>query len=390
MLDRTKLNRYLLHKQHLASDSQTGDVVGIATDLLGLHATSPTTPYLSLLARSPGFTRDQLERELYENRSLVKIKCFRRTIFILPPGLVPMAFSATKNLSSLTPSQYDRHLSVSPAQYEEICTQIGQVLRGRALTASELKDELSFEESLTRIINYMCDQGFLVRGRPKSSWKSNQHYYHLFADLHPRVQLDAIPEGEATRQLIARYIQSYGPVTVTDISWWSGLGKTLIRSHLSDLDSELVHTGIAGLEGDYLMHKEDLSSLQDYKAPAEPSIRLLPLLDPYVMGYKDRERYLTPEHYHHVIDRSGNATPTILLDGEVIGVWDASNDKDRLVKIYLFDPDLHSNLLETIEPEALRMGRFLQNQEVSVRLCQSMALLTDRTAGGFMSPLRDS
>ena len=36
------------------------------------------------------------------------------------------------------------------------------------------------------------------------------------------------------------------------------------------------------------------------------------MLDPYLMGYKDRERYLDPRFKDFVFDRSGNVTNTIV------------------------------------------------------------------------------
>ena len=39
---------------------------------MGLHATDPATPYLSLWARLPGVTVADLDAELYPRRTLVK------------------------------------------------------------------------------------------------------------------------------------------------------------------------------------------------------------------------------------------------------------------------------------------------------------------------------
>ena len=54
----------------------------MTTDLVGLHATDPATPYLSLWARLPGFTVEDLDAELYKRRSLVKHLAMRRTLWV--------------------------------------------------------------------------------------------------------------------------------------------------------------------------------------------------------------------------------------------------------------------------------------------------------------------
>ena len=73
--DLDRVNRFVLRKQHLTNESRIDDVVQIAGDISGLHATAPTTPYLSLYARTKKFTKEQLDEELYIKRNLGKIRC---------------------------------------------------------------------------------------------------------------------------------------------------------------------------------------------------------------------------------------------------------------------------------------------------------------------------
>ena len=58
-----------------------------------LHATEPATPYLSLFARIDSFTQADLERALFESKSLVKQLAMRRTLFVFPRDLLPAAVS---------------------------------------------------------------------------------------------------------------------------------------------------------------------------------------------------------------------------------------------------------------------------------------------------------
>ena len=61
-----------LGRQHLREDARATNVVQIARDLVGLHATGAPNPYLQLRERIPGFARSMLDRELYERSSLVR------------------------------------------------------------------------------------------------------------------------------------------------------------------------------------------------------------------------------------------------------------------------------------------------------------------------------
>ena len=106
------------------------------------------------------------------------------------------------------------------------------------------------------------------------------------------------------------------------------------------------------------------------------------------MGYKERARYLELEHHNNIFDRSGNATSTILLDGRVIGIWDFIEKMEPVIKIFLFEK-AEKSVLEKILLKAHEIGKFIVGEDVSVKECKSMVPLTQRTAGGVMSPLKN-
>ena len=49
--------------------------------MVALHATDPASVYLGLLARTRSLTVDEVDRALYDDRSLVRVMAMRRTIF---------------------------------------------------------------------------------------------------------------------------------------------------------------------------------------------------------------------------------------------------------------------------------------------------------------------
>jgi hypothetical protein len=236
-------------------------------------------------------------------------------------------------------------------------------------------------------LNLMCDQGLLIRGNPRSGWKSSLHTYYLFSDYFPDVNLNEPSENRAVALLVQYYVGSFGPVTENDIIWWTDLNKTAIQRALKKLGEQIVPVNIEGFKGDFLLLHSDMA-LKKAAIPKNRVVNLLPALDSYIMGYKERERFLSYQHYDKVIDRSGNATSTIMLDGKVVGVWDFTADKKPLVKILLFEQIENSTLTE-IYSKAQKIGRFIADKEVTVKECDSMIPLKRRTAGGFMSPLKN-
>ena len=380
-----KVNHFVLKKQHLADDSKMGDVVQIAKDIGGLHGTSATGPYLSLFARSNSFRKDDLAVEMSKKKSLARIRYVRNTIYILPKKFIPVAYAATSQMAEVTAARFSKYLGVTPTQYVRISNKILKLLRGRGLTTREIKKKLRTVANIAPIVNRMCDKGLLVRSLPREGWKSTQHAYYLFEDYFPDLDLSAFDEKEARRKIVEQYILSFGPVSEQDIAWWTGFPKSQVKEILKGLGDEVSSVEIPELESSYLVHLSERESLQSLEVPKHPIVNVLPGLDPYMMGYKDRERYLHPKHYKMIFDRSGNATSTILVDGRVVGIWDL---EEPLVKIFYLK-DVGKDIRKKVRSKASDVGKFLAEKPVQVKVCDSMVPLFKRTAGSFQSPLKD-
>ena len=142
-IDLARINQVLLHKQHLADDSKSDDIVQIVRDVGGLHATGSTIPYLSLFQRTGTFAREDLDEELYVKRSLCKIRCVRGTIYVIPREMISVAYSATNKMVELVSEQHSKYLGVTQTEYEEISRSILTILAGTGMTAREIKNALS-------------------------------------------------------------------------------------------------------------------------------------------------------------------------------------------------------------------------------------------------------
>jgi hypothetical protein len=379
------VNRFVLKKQHLDDESKINDVVQIAKDIGGLHGTTATGPYLSLFARSNSFKKDDLAVEMSKKKSLARIRYVRNTIYILPKDFIPVAYAATSLMAEVTAARFSKYLGITPTHYGRISNKIQKLLRGRGLTTKEIKKKLRTATNIAPIVNLMCDKGILVRSLPREGWKSTQHAYFLFEDYYPDLDLSTYDEKEARRKIVEQYILSFGPVNEQDIAWWTGFPKTQVKEILEDLGDELSSVEIPELESSYLFHSSEKESLQSYGAAKHPVVNVLPALDPYIMGYKDRERYLHPKHCKMIFDRSGNATAAILVDGRIVGIWDL---EEPLVKIFYLT-DVEKEVRKKIRSKVSDVGKFIAEKPVQVKECDSMVPLPQRTAGAFMSPLRD-
>ena len=55
--------------------------------------------------------------------------------------------------------------------------------------------------------------------------------------------------------------------------------------------------------------------------PRASSVRLLPAFDPYVVGFRPRERFVAESHEARIFRPQGWISPVLLVDGAAAGVW---------------------------------------------------------------------
>jgi hypothetical protein len=151
---------------------------------------------------------------------------------------------------------------------------------------------------------------------------------------------------------------------VEDIVWWTGFRTGQIQRALGALEAETVQVTVEGLGSGYVMLAEDAVRLGRFSRFQGPSVSFLPGLDPLIMGYRDRRRYLAAEYERHVVARAGNTVPTVWVNGRVSGAWGQRRD-GRLV-YGLFEP-VDEEVQALLDGEARRLERFLAGEYLAPR-----------------------
>ena len=156
---------------------------------------------------------------------------------------------------------------------------------------------------------------------------------------------------------------------------------------LNQLQNSIIIVKIDSFDDDYFLLKNEESTIKK-DGDMKLTVNLIPELDPYIMGYKLRNRFLKDKYINYIFDRSGNATSTILINGKIKGIWDFYNKPAAIIKLHLFEK-LNEEIMNKIYEEGTRMGNFLSNKKIRLKLCEKMLPLTKRTAGSFLTPLKN-
>jgi hypothetical protein len=319
---------------HHHSLSRPGSSIeDVTSDLVGLHNTSPTSPYLSMRARLPEFARADLDALMWDSWRMARLRAMRLTMFVFPLDLLEISAAATRHIAEPLAARWLRDSGLSRKEFDRLTSAVYNALADGPLTVRDLRRTLDVPQAvdLPGVVSRMCDVGQIVGGAPPRSWRSSVRQYHCWQDVLPDVDLNSWDEDAAIRELIHRYVCSYGPVTIDDISWWTGITKGRCRAALAALDVQVEEVAVDGWPGPLYR------ATDGYVAEAPGSgVAALPLLDPYVQGYRDRSRFLDPARHNFIFDGGGNATATLVLRGRIIGVWQVTEDPTGPVRYHLF------------------------------------------------------
>jgi hypothetical protein len=342
-----------------------------ADSVVALHATDPATIYLSIQARSAGATVELIDDALFERRSMIRTLAMRRTLFVPTWSMVAAIEQSSSPavakierrqlLKFLTNSEIadpERWLSQAFAEVLEALDGVGMQARDVTNAVPRVATRIVLgggkftqqAKATSRVLGLMAVEGLLARGRPAGAWTNRQYVWYRrdqWLPLDPTFD----DEAAASAALVNHYLRQFGPVTLTDVVWWTGWTKTKTRAALAEAGAvEVEITGEAG-ENEAFLSRDDAGEAAD----PGPWVALLPSLDPTPMGWKQRAWYVG-DFTDELFDRNGNIGPTIWADGRIVGVW-VQNSNGEIVH-HLFE-SLSTTSQELLEAETSRLAVFL-------------------------------
>lgn len=334
-------------------------LLDVVREVCGLHAQVQSSAELQAWARVDGVTADDVREALWERRTLVRTWAMRGTLHVLSADDLPLYVAALRTHDRWWKGAWLRMIGHSADELRSILDAIHRSLGARPVTRERLTEKVSalagpwarerMGSGWGEMLKPAAFAGSLVSGPPRG-----QNVTFVRPDRWLKAWVVPEPE-EAWREIVRRYLRTYGPATREEFARWWGMQPATAGRILKASADEVEEVEIEGWAGWTLIG--DVAAMR--KARLRSPARLLPAFDVYVAGTRPEASLVDRRFEARVFRQAGWITPVVLIDGMVAGVWGHERRGPEVeVAVEPFGTPSAARRREVAE-EADRLGAFL-------------------------------
>jgi hypothetical protein len=306
-----------------------GDPVAVTAALAGVQSQVASSAVQVLAVRGDDAAPD-LDRLLWQDRALVKTWAMRGTLHLLPAHEWRTWIAVLRTREwHITPG-WERYHGITRAELDAVTAAIPEALAGDPLTRDELADRIAaitghthlgeqLRSGWSAVFKPAANRGLLCQGPPQgTSITFTDPARWLSLDGKDGRHADPDPEA-ATGEVLARFLDAYGPATRDDLARWLGVTPKAARQALASHADALVEVDV---EGHRAWMTPAGATAAAASGPAE-GVYLLPGFDPYVLAPLSQRAHTIPAGRVEAVSRAaGWISPVLLVDGRVAGTWE--------------------------------------------------------------------
>ena len=202
-----------------------------------MHTAGGTGPYLSLKARKPKLTRQQVDDAVYRRFEVVELPAVRDSMMLVPREDIGLALAAARRSFA----ERLRKLPNVDALAERIVKTLGDgVLSPDALRdalpsklITDLGDpgkKLGFSSTLPVALRLLQTQGRVLRLAEDFRLDAKRYFYKRWPDALPIGE----PSADLDAALAKRFLSWAAPATADDFAFWAGVTKTVAKKLMAD------------------------------------------------------------------------------------------------------------------------------------------------------------
>ncbi|WP_035054808.1 winged helix DNA-binding domain-containing protein [Carnobacterium pleistocenium] len=266
--------------------------------------------------RTPGSTISEVEQAIFEKK-IIRTWIMRHTIhFVSIQDVSWMIELSSESMINKHLGHVEKNTGLTVHQLNQAkeilylaLKKQQQLTRPEIRTVLENADIDTSNQRLYHILWYAAQSGMIFIG----PMKGKQQTFLLIEDWMPKGNL--LSQEKALKKLAIRYVTSHGPATVHDFAWWAGLTIAKAKKGMQLADNELFTESRNKKE--YWLPIDR----QVIKSEKVLNLTLLPSLDEYLIGYKDRTDVFSAEVYSKIDPQKSGFFFPLIENGQVVGSW---------------------------------------------------------------------
>lgn len=166
------------------------------------------------------------------------------------------------------------------------------------------------------------EQGVLTYRNETTGWNRENRKFGLTAKLYPGLDM-SMDRSKAAGELIREYFDRYGPASLRDAMWWSGLPRSVTTTAMNESARKFVAIHTPWCQSSLYMYEDRHHQFQTLASqPQVPTLNFLAHEDVSLKAYfESRGRYLGTLSPRRAFNQIGEVLPTIMHCGQIIGTW---------------------------------------------------------------------
>ncbi|OAR22235.1 hypothetical protein A8W25_21390 [Streptomyces sp. ERV7] len=345
------LNRATLARQLLLGREPL-DAVEALRRVVALQAQQAASPYIALWNRLRDFDPARLDAALADRR-IVKATLMRLTLHAVHAEDY-QGFREAMEPTLRSSRLGDARFRSSGLTGDDADALVAGLLKytEEQRSSAELGDWFEkrlgrpLETGAQRMLRQYAPLWHAPTGGP---WSFTHRLSYVAAAERPALG-DPEAADKGLRTLILRYLAGFGPASSADMAQFALVHRPRVKAAVNALADELEQ--LEGPDGTVLYDLPGaLRPEEDTPAPA----RLMAMWDSVLLAHADRSRVIPTAYRKHVTRVNGDVLPTLLVDGQVAGVWRAA---DGGIEASAFHP-LPKHVWEELAGEARSLVAFL-------------------------------
>ena len=332
------------------------DVAGVLRGVCGVQAQLPRAAALALRARGGELTLEDVVRARGVERSAVRAWFMRGSIHLVAADDAGWLLSAlgpvfvASGRRRLAQLGFDEDATIKGVRdVGEALAESGPLTRAEILARLGMDPDGGRGYASTHLLRRAALEGVVCFGPDRHG----EETYALSSDWGvPAYRGDREP---ALAELARRHLAAYGPARPEDLAAWSGLTMREARAAWKLVDARLDEVRLA--DGPAWVLSGGAVAEVEFSAGHDALVRLLPHLDAYLLGYRNRGFAVAPPHARRVL-RGGFLRPVAIQAGKAVATWEYRKAKRPEVVVEPFE-GLAPATEAGLEAETEDLGRFL-------------------------------